>query len=319
MKTRWMMLAFGCVLWADTTGTIAGVITDPTGAVVPMVEVTLINSGTNARFTGQSNEQGAYSIRALPIGVYDLTATLQGFKKYETRGIRLQVNETARVNIALLVGETTESVTVSGVVTNIDTVTATLKTVVDQKRIEMLPLNGRNPTQLMRLVAGVQIHQGGDVTSGTTYPGVTPVSVNGGRSNTTNYVLDGAQNNDHYSNAPNPMPNPDALAEFSVQTNNFSAEYGRNVGGIVNAVTRSGTNEVHGTAFEFVRNKAVNAANFFTPVENGRKRDDGLKRNQYGFTLGGPVYLPKVYNGKDRGFFFFSWPKLSFLQKSYFA
>ena len=132
--------------------------------------------------------------------------------------------------------------------------------------MRILPLNGRNPTQLMRLVAGVQIDVRTSVTSGTTYPGVQGVSVNGSRANSTNYVLDGAQNNDHYSAAPNPMPNPDALQEFSVQTNNFSAEFGRQGGGLVNAVTKSGTNEFHGVLFEYLRNKAVNAANRFAPI-----------------------------------------------------
>jgi outer membrane receptor protein involved in Fe transport len=251
-------------------------------------------------------------INTVPVGVYNLTAAIGGFKKFETHGIRLQVNEVVRVDMPLTVGETAETVTVSGSAVNVDSTTATLKTVIDQKRIEDLPLNGRNPTQLMRLVAGVQIDVRTSVTSGTTYPGVQGVSVNGSRANSTNYVLDGAQNNDHYSAAPNPMPNPDALQEFSVQTNNFSAEFGRQGGGLVNAVTKSGTNEFHGVLFEYLRNKAVNATNRFTPIvkdKNGQdvKLDDGLKRNQYGFTLGGPVTLPKIYNGKDKSFFFFSY------------
>ena len=181
---------------------------------------------------------------------------------------------------------------------------------VDQQRIENLPLNGRNPVQLMQLVAGVTPDvQNANVTSGTTYPGVTPVSVNGGRANTTNYILDGAQNNDHYSNAPNPMPDPDALQEFSVQTNTFTAEFGRNVGGIVNAVTKSGTNSLHGSAFEYIRNTDLNAANFFAPpsADGIGKQGDGLKRNQFGATIGGPVLFPKLYNGKDKTFFFFSY------------
>jgi hypothetical protein len=185
-----------------------------------------------------------------------------------------------------------------------------LRTVVDQRRVEDLPLNGRDPVQLMRLVAGVSLYNGSGLTSGTTYPGVVSVSVNGNRGNSTNYILDGGQNNDHYNNAPNPMPNPDALQEFSVQTNNFSAEFGRNSGGIVNAVTKSGTNSVHGAAFWYVRNNALNAANFFAAAKPGspnQKQDDGLKRNQAGTTLGGPVFLPKIYNGKDKTFFFFSY------------
>ncbi len=293
---------------ADVTGTITGVVKDPSGAVVPGVEITASNTGTNAAYRALTDDTGVYSIRAIPVGIYELSAELAGFKKSEAKGIRVQVNEVARVDLTLSVGETSETVIVSGSVIHVDTESPTLKTVVDERRIEELPLNGRNPTQLMRLVAGVQADPRADVTSGTTYPGVVPVSVNGGRTNMTNYILDGGQNNDHYSNAPNPMPNPDALQEFSVQTNNFSAEFGRNVGGVVNAVTKSGTNNLHGSAFEYLRNYAVNAANFFSPIDaRGQKRDDGLKRNQFGATLGGPVWLGRLYDGRDRTFFFFSY------------
>jgi outer membrane receptor protein involved in Fe transport len=293
---------------ADVTGSISGVVKDSTGAIIPGAELIATNVGTNATYSALSDESGVFVVRAIPIGLYNLSAEARGFKKFESKGIRVQVNEAARVDVALTVGETSETIVVSSKVTHVDTESSTLKTVVDQRRIEDLPLNGRNPTQLMRLVAGVQADPRADVLSGTTYPGVVPVSVNGGRANTTNYVLDGGQNNDHYSNAPNPMPNPDALQEFSVQTNNFSAEFGRNVGGIVNAVTKSGTNKLHGTAFEYVRNHALNAANFFSPINpQGEKQDDGLKRNQFGTTLGGPVWLGPLYDGRDQTFFFFSY------------
>src|SRR5690349_6494254 len=291
----------------DVSGTLTGIVKDPTGAVIPNALVQATNTGTQARFESTTDGSGAYSLRSIPIGVYQLTVSSQGFKRYEATSIRLQVNEVLRLDVTLDVGAATEAVTVTGQAVVVDTSTQTLKTVIDQKRIEDLPLNGRNPTQLMRLVAGVVADPRADVTSSTTYPGVTPVSVNGTRSNATNYVLDGAQNNDHYSNAPNPMPNPDALQEFSVQVNNFSAEFGRQGGGVVNAVTKSGTNEIHGSAFEFVRNNALNAANFFAPIVNGKKRDDGLKRNQFGATLGGPVWLPKLYDGHNKTFFFFSY------------
>ncbi|MBL8173675.1 MAG: TonB-dependent receptor [Bryobacterales bacterium] len=309
-----LLLSFAAFLHADVTGTITGSVLDPTGALIPAAEVAATNTGTNAVFRGVTDANGVYIFRAIPVGAYNVSVQARGFKKTEHRDIRLQVNEIARIDVTLAIGETAETVTVEANVVTVDTTTATLKTVVDKKRIEELPLNGRNPTQLMRLVAGVQADFRADVTSGTTYPGITPVSVNGGRANQTNYVLDGAQNNDHYSNAPNPMPNPDALQEFSVQTNNFSAEFGRNSGGVVNAVTRSGTNEFHGAAFEYIRNKALNAANFFNPIVNGVRRDDGLKRNQYGFTLGGPVLLPKLYNGRDKTFFFFSYQKTTLRQ-----
>lgn len=291
----------------DISGTLTGIVKDSSGAVIPNAQVQATNTGTQARFESTTDGSGTYSLRSIPIGVYQLTVSSQGFKRYEATSIRLQVNEVLRLDVTLDVGAATEAVTVTGQAVVVDTSTQTLKTVIDQKRIEDLPLNGRNPTQLMRLVAGVVADPRADVTSSTTYPGVTPVSVNGTRSNATNYVLDGAQNNDHYSNAPNPMPNPDALQEFSVQVNNFSAEFGRQGGGVVNAVTKSGTNEIHGSAFEFVRNNALNAANFFAPIVNGKKRDDGLKRNQFGATLGGPVWLPKLYDGHNKIFFFFSY------------
>jgi len=292
----------------NVTATITGSVQDGTGAIIPNATVKVTNTGTQASFEATSSAEG-YIIRALPVGLYAMRVEAPGFQVWELRDIRLQVNETARIDATLSVAGTTESVTVASSVVTVDTTSATLKTVVDQRRIAELPLNGRNPAQLMRLVAGVVADPRADVTSGTTYPGTVPVSVNGGRANATNYVLDGAQNNDPYSNAPNPLPNPDALQEFSVQTNNFSAEFGRQSGGLVNAVTKSGTNELHGSAFEFVRNQSLNAANFFNPLDpaTGRRRQDGLKRNQFGGTLGGPVWIPKLYNGRDRSFFFFSY------------
>ncbi len=318
MFVRIVLLVSCCcslVVGQNVTGTIEGVIKDASGAVVPNITVSVTNTGTNAAYTGITDSQGAFSIRLLPVGVYNLTASVAGFKKYDALGIRVQVNETSRVDLALQVGAATESVDVDAVAVHVDTESPALKTVIDQTRVEDLPLNGRDPVQLTRLVAGVGLYNGSGVTSGTTYPGsggtgVVAISINGGRGNTTNYVLDGGQNNDHYNNAPNPMPNPDALQEFSVQTNNFSAEYGRNVGGVVNAVTKSGTNVLHGAAFGYLRNAALNAVNFFAPVNAQNpltKLNDGLKRSQFGATLGGPVVFPKLYNGRNKTFFFVSY------------
>ena len=318
---RWFricLFASICTLPAlaqEVTGSIAGVVKDASGAVVPNATITATNTGTNSTYTGTSDSEGAYSIRLLPVGVYNLSAAVTRFKKYESTGVRVQVNETSRIDLGLQVGSTSESVDVAATAVHVDTESPTLKTVIDQSRVEDLPLNGRDPVQLTRLVAGVGQYNGAGVTSGTTYPGsggtgVVGLSINGGRGNTTNYILDGGQNNDHYNNAPNPMPNPDALQEFSVQTNNFSAEYGRNVGGVVNAVTKSGTNQLHGAAFGYLRNAALNAVNFFSPVNpknSSTKLDDGLKRSQFGVTLGGPVLFPKLYNGRNKTFFFFSY------------
>ena len=294
----------------DVTGTIAGTVSDSSGAPMPGVGVSVLNVGTNASYKGRTTDIGTYSIRSLPIGMYSLTVEASGFRRFEAKDIRLQLNEVSRVDVSMQVGQLAETIEVRAPVISVDTESATLKTVVDQRRVADLPLNGRDPTQLMRLVAGVSLYNGSGLTSGTTYPGVVSVSVNGNRGNSTNYVLDGGQNNDHYSNAPNPMPNPDALQEFSVQTNNFSAEFGRNSGGIVNAITKSGTNQLHGALFEYVRNNSLNAVNFFAPARPGfpnEKLNDGLKRNQFGVTAGGPVVLPKLYHGRDKTFFFFSY------------
>ena len=262
-----------------TTGGITGVVRDAGGGVMPGVTVKATHEATNAETTAVSNEVGVYVLRGLAVGRYTVLAELSGFQASKNTDVVVRVNEDVRLDISMKVGAVSEMVTVSGAASTVDTSTGTLKTVVDQERIENLPLNGRNPTQLLTLVAGV-LSDRSDLTSGATYPGTPAYSSSGARGNTTNYVLDGGSNNDHYSNGPNPMPNPDALQEFSVQTNSFSAEYGRNVGAIVNAVTRAGTNQYHGLGFGYFRHYKFNATNFFTPGV-----DDGLKRSQYGGTI----------------------------------
>jgi hypothetical protein len=277
-----------------TTGGITGVVRDAAGGVMPGVTVKATHEATNAETTTVSNDEGLYVLRGLPVGRYTVVAELSGFQTAKNTDVVVRVNEDVRLDVGLKVGAVSETVEVSGMASTVDTSTGTLKTVVDQERIENLPLNGRNATQLMTLVAGI-LPDRSDLTSGATYPGTQPVSSSGARGNTTNYVLDGGSNNDHYSNGPNPMPNPDALQEFSVQTNSFSAEYGRNVGAIVNAVTRAGTNQYHGLGFGYFRHYKFNATNFFTPGI-----DDGLKRSQYGGTFGGPIV-------RNRTFFFGSY------------
>jgi outer membrane receptor protein involved in Fe transport len=282
-----------------TTGSIVGVVRDSDGGVVPGAAVTATNTATNATFTANSADNGQYVLRGLPVGPYSVTVELTGFQSVKNDGVTVRVNEDVRLDPTLKVGDLTETVTVSGMARTVDTTTSTLKTVVDQQRIETLPLNGRNPTQLLLLVPGVSPDTRTSLTSGATYPGVQPVSSSGARGNSTNYVLDGGSNNDHYTNSPNPMPNPDALQEFSVQTNNFSAEYGRQMGAIVNAVTRAGTNNFKGLAFGYLRDSSMNANNFFTP-----SKSDGLKRQQVGGTFGGPIK-------ENRTFFFASYQHTS--------
>ena len=288
-----MMLALattGALAAAQTTtGGITGVVQDAGGGVLPRVTVKATHDATNAETVTVSSDMGLYVLRGLPVGRYTVVAELSGFQTAKHTDVIVRVNEDVRLDIGMQVGAVTETVTVSGMASAVDTSTGTLKTVVDRERIENLPLNGRNPTQLMTLVSGV-LPDRSDLTSGATYPGTSPVSSSGARGNTTNYVLDGGSNNDHYSNGPNPMPNPDALQEFSVQTNSFSAEYGRNVGAIVNAVTRAGTNQYHALGFGYFRHYRFNATNYFTPGVS-----DGLKRAQYGGTFGGPIARNRTF------------------------
>ena len=295
-----------CTYAQNTNGTILGTVADSTGAVVGNAAITAINTGTQARTPAITRGDGSFSVQ-VPPGNYDVTAEAPGFQTFKTSAVQVLVNEDSRVDAVLRPGTASQVLNVHGINTHIDTTSATLKHVVGERTIQNMPLNGRNPISLVLLVPGVTSDPKASVTSGANYPSIGGISINGTRSNSTNYILDGASNNDNYNNAPNPYPDPDALQEFSVQTNNFSAEFGRLAGGVINVVTKSGTNQIHGSAFEYIRNNYFNAANHFSAFTNGHKSDDGLKRNQFGGTLGGPIILPKIYNGKNRSFFFVSY------------
>ncbi len=298
-------LAVSAVHAQDLNASIVGTAKDSSGAIVPLAKVTATNEGTAARIVSSGLSDGSYALK-VPPGVYDLVVDAPGFKSTRIQALRVEVNAQSRADALLNVGDTSEVVTVAAISNTVDTTSSTLKETIGEQTIEDAPLNGRNPLSLILLVPGVVRDPRANVTSGNTYPGVSGISINGNRSDTTNYILDGATNNDNYVNAPAPLPDPDALQEFSVQTNNFSAEFGRLPGGVVNAVTKSGTNQVHGSAFEYIRNNAFNAANHFAAVTNGVKTDDGLKRHQFGGTVGAPVYLPHAYDGRDKTFFFVS-------------
>lgn len=289
----------------DLNGSIVGTVKDPAGAIVPGAKIVVTNVGTSAATTATALTDGTFTVK-VPPGIYNINISAEGFKAVQIQALRVEINGQSRADAALTIGETSEVVNVAAISNTVDTTTSTLKETVSEATIQEAPLNGRNPLQLILLVPGVVRDPRASVTSGNTYPGASGISINGNRSNTTNYILDGSSNNDNYVNAPAPMPNPDALQEFSVQTNNFGAEFGRLPGGVVNAVTKSGTNQLHGSAFEYIRNNMFNAANHFSAVTNGVKSDDGLKRHQFGGTLGGPVLLPHLYNGRDKTFFFFS-------------
>src|SRR5258708_1682757 len=288
---------------AQGLGSIAGRITDPEGASVPNAKVTAVQVGTGFSRAAMSDSEGLYVIPSLQPAMYDLTVEATGFGTSKESGIILLADQTLTVNFGLKLGTTTEVVTVSGNALQVDMATSTIKQVIEEQRISELPLNGRNAAQLTLLVAGAVNSPNGGADQGATktFPGAVTYSANGARQDTISYQLDGGNYVDEYTNVNQPFPFPDALQEFSVQTSNYSAEYGENAGGVVNVITKSGTNNFHGDAFEFVRNPVFNAQNYFaTPTT-----PDRIKRNQYGGTIGGPIF-------HDKTFFFAGYQRTAF-------
>ncbi len=309
-----VLLLFGGVLslhGADPTATVRGAVFDQSGGAVPDVKLEITHQGTRLKRTIATNALGSFIFPLLPIGSYELTAAKAGFRRYVQTGIVLTVNAEVTVNVSLQVGAVDQSVTVSGEASLVNTQTAMVRQLVSGEQIDKLPLNGRNVLQLTLLTGGVLDTGGSNANQGFIHQNarVYP-SASGGRADSMNFILDGATNNDRYTNVSLPFPNPDAVAEFSFLSNSFSAEYGAALGGVVNAVSKTGTNELHGSAFEYLRNSRLNASNFFTPGVSDR-----LKRNQVGFSVGGPVELPRLYKGRDRTFFFLSWQQM-FLRQS---
>ncbi len=273
------------------TGAIFGTVTDSQGALIPGANVMLVSVATGQPRTAQTNESGGYLYSLLPPGSYNIAVEHGGFRKFEQRGILVQANENVKVDVALEVGSVQEVITVEGLASQIETRVSTLKETVDQRRVVELPLNGRNPADLALLAPGVVAGAGntGDTSSNYIPRGTKTLTINGSRGNNVRYTLDGGENMDDLRNYNLPFPFPDALLEFSVQTANMSAEHGNSSAGVVNVVTKSGTNNVHGSGFWFVRNTALNASNFFSRTQ------DQLKRNQTGFTLGGPFLRNKLF------------------------
>lgn len=299
-----VLLSATAAAFGQATATIHGTVLDSSGGLVPRAVVRAVNVQTTLSRSAETDQSGQYIVPLLPVGEYRVEVDKPGFARFVQSGIRLQVNTDVEVNATIKPGGTAERIEVVADAALVQTTTTGLVQVIDEKRVSELPLNGRNVLQLLSLSAGISDRgsAGGTIQvntlGGSQYQ--NPVSINGSRGNATNFLLDGADNNDLYTNIAEAYPNPDAVQEFSVQSSTFDAQYGRGVGGVVNVITRSGTNEIHGTAFEFLRNYKLNAANFFS----GR---DTLKRNQFGFTLGGPIYIPKLYNGKNKAFLFGSY------------
>ena len=276
---------------AVSIATVTGRVTDQGGGVVNGAQITITQVETGAVHNAVTNADGLYTLPNLPIGGYALQVTAPGFQTYEQTGIVLQVNDNVQINVTMKVGQLVEKVEVQANPGLVQTQQNTISQVIDQRRIVDLPLNGRDPTQLITISGASINHSDGTNTGSKSFFSSQSISIAGSAGDETNYLLDGGDNNDSFTNVNMPFPFPDALAEFSVETSTLPARNGLHPGGVVNAVTKSGTNQWHGDLFEFIRNGDVNAINYFAP------RQDSLKRNQFGGTLGGKII-------RDRLFFF---------------
>jgi hypothetical protein len=296
-----LLLCGGANLFGqDATGRVIGIVTDPSGAAIPGVKVTVTNTGTQVARDTTTDQNGYYQVLDVPIGFYSVTAESSGFSKAVTDARQLFINQSLRIDIKLAVGAVSETVKVEGQATNVETVNATLGQSVTTRPIQNLPLNGRNVLDLALLQPGVSENNLSTPTNPR--PSTGTFSVAGGRSDSVTYLLDGGLNNNLLSNNVVLNPNPDTIAEFRILTSNYTAEYGRNGAGVVSVVTKSGTNDYHGSLFEYVRNDFFNANLFFNNAN--RIGTPVLKRNQFGATAGGPITIPKIISGKDRFFFF---------------
>jgi carboxypeptidase family protein len=302
MRTRLfavLIVLLGQAALGQQAGQIVGVVTDSSGAAVVGATVKAVEVGTGFVRSTVTGEDGQYVLTALLPTQYEVTSEASGFRTSRHTGIELLANQSLTLHITLEVGAVTETVNVASAVVQVNTTTSTLSEVVDRARIVDLPLNGRDVARLAAIVPGTAIISI-SAESGKSIPGGLQLSSNGTRNQQVAYRLDGTTNTDSYFQENQTFPFPDALQEFSIQTSNYSAAQGNNSGAVINVVTRSGTNELHGGAFEFVRNRVFNARNFFSPTQ------DFLKRNQFGVYGGGPIRFPG-YDGRNRTFFFMGW------------
>lgn len=293
------------------TGAIVGVVRDPSGAVVVGAKVTVTDVERGQNFNTTTNDSGEYVASPLRVGRYVVEVEHTGFKKAESSPVDISVQDRAAVNLTLQVGQNSETVVVTGAAPMLQTETSELGQVVDQRRVSNLPLNGRNFAQLALLSAGTAPSE-----PGARDEGGYGFSSNGARSLQNNFLLDGVDNNSNLPDLLNEtnfviQPPVDALQEFKVQSNAYSAEFGRGNGAIINAVIKSGTNSLHGSLWEFLRNDKFDARNYF---DDPSQPTPPYKQNQFGGTLGGPIVIPGVYNGRNRSFFFVDYEGLRIRQ-----
>ena len=307
-------LFVGAHAQSSTSGNISGTVRDPQGAAVPNVEVTILEENTGAERTVTTDDDGNYTAASLPVGLYSVSATPEGYKKTVVTGFELNVTENAVIDLTLEIGLANEIVTVAADDQQIETRSGRVSSLIDEKQVTELPLNGRNYAQLMLLVPGTSPATAGNAfnTGGTGLNSGVDVSVNGNASNQNMWTVDGVNNMDVGSNRTLLVfPSIDSIQEFRVERNSFSAEYGQAQGAVINLVTKGGGNDFHGSGFEFLRNDALNANSFFLN-RAGQPRSE-LTYNNFGGNFSGPVYLPKFgeggkpyFSGKNKLFFWWS-------------
>jgi hypothetical protein len=293
-----MLFLLPAPVWGQAVGAITGLVSDESNAFMPGVTILVTNTATGQTRTALAGTDGYYSVLQLPPGTYSVRASIAGFRSVIRDGITVAVETTARVDFQMSVGALEEAVTVTVDAPLVETRTATLGTVIDRQQIVDLPLNGRNFAQLGMAMPGVVAAPSGlggasgDATPGGFGAATAAFSVNGMRNQSNNFLLDGASNNDTFNTGFVLRPPPDAIQEFKILTHSYTAEYGRNAGSVINVVTRSGTNQLHGGAWEFYRDDALQARNFFAPQDQPKPR---LEQNQFGGALGGPIVTNRLF------------------------
>jgi Carboxypeptidase regulatory-like domain len=272
------------------TGSIQGTISDVSGAIIANAEITITNTATQIKHSASTGESGLYSFPNLAIGTYTVEVVANGFKHYRQSNVVLEVGSSIAINVVMMVGATDQQVEVQANSLALQTEDSSFKQTIDQKTLTDLPLNGRQVTSLITLSGGsVNANENNDQQGSKTFYSSVVVSIAGGQGNATDYRLDGGDHNDYMTNINLPFPFPDAVAQFSVETTALGAQSGLHPGGLVNVVTRSGSNQWHGSGFEFIRNNFINATNFFSSSK------DTLHQNQYGGTFGGKVIRDKLF------------------------
>ncbi len=286
---------------------ISGTILDSTGAAVANAKIVATNTATNVPHNTVSDATGNYSITLLPPGEYVVSVEATGFRRLVQSGLALQINQQARLDLTLQIGQVSETLEVTAQAPLLEAESSSLGTVISEKLVNQLPLNGRNFIQLATLspgVNGVGFSATGTIMSGTRpddrRPG-TEIFANGNREGSNNFLYDGIDDNERLTLSIVLRPAVEAVREFKIETNLYSADIGRNSGAVVDVITKSGTNQLHGSLFEFLRNSAMDARNFFSPKGTAFP---AFRLNQFGGSFGGPVALPKLYNGRNRTFFF---------------